>query len=119
MTIIPITKACKNPPRAADLIMDGWNKLSSQYSKFGAADSEPEWVFHDMIRSILQGKLHNVPKGTREWQLYDIPGSSRAADALTCYAETVFKLVSTMIERLDREDVTEALRVHLWRVQLV
>jgi hypothetical protein len=67
-----------------------------KYAAFGAADSEPRYVFYRLIDQALAGKNVTVPVNAELWQLYsDMPGCGKAATALTTATKRVIALIAT------------------------
>ncbi|MGI9568822.1 MAG: hypothetical protein ACR2PH_03585 [Desulfobulbia bacterium] len=58
-------------------------------SKYGAGDSEPRWVFADLMKAALEGK--SFPKEIN-WHIYtSVNGCEQAAKKMTERAKKVFE----------------------------
>lgn len=60
-----------------------WQAASDKYSEYGAGDTEPRAEFAILVEKIIQDRVgDSIPRTVDDWQLFDIPGSKRAALAL-------------------------------------
>ncbi len=93
--------------------------LFDQYAVGGAADSEPEAVFHDIIRQACA--LASVDWRDVDWDLYDHRDAEReqqraAAEAkpkLTTAARLVYDIIR--IKYTNNTDVCNFLQAYAWR----
>lgn len=101
-----------------------WEDLQDEYTDAGAGDTEPDGVFHGVIRRAVLGKPQ--PWDTLDWQLFDSEPDDpdnpeerrtyeRALEAvpkLTAAAKKVDELVR---KYADSRKVVDALRGYCWR----
>lgn len=72
-----------------------FSTVQQRFSNFGACDSEPCYVFADLLRKTIRGKEPTVPKTAEDWQLYSSSmDCSVAAAALHDAAREVVDLLS-------------------------
>ena len=98
----------------------------NKHRSFGATDTEPDGVFHSVIKHAVatgdhDDHLHVVPQSHDEWQLYDLPGAGKAAKSLTAHATRAHKVISHAAHKAPHRDamaVREYLRDYAWRVDM-
>jgi hypothetical protein len=94
-----------------------YDETADRYVNLGAADTEPEGVFQELLTLALNGKPVEVPEGPRAWQLYREPGADRAARALTAAARKCVDLIGTFTVA-ESGELREYLEGYCWRCSI-
>ena len=82
--------------------------LMSQYSKFGATDTEPRFHFRNALYCKIHKDVDKTPKNADDWELYSsMSGSEQAAEELT-------KALKPIIESIDNAPHKEVKEVIFW-----
>ena len=82
--------------------IEEFHEIMSEYSNFGATDTEPRWQFKNSIRKALIGE-RSVPSSARGWELYtNMEEAESASGVLTkeC-ADLVDDILSSSIRDMD------------------
>jgi len=93
-------------------VIKEFEEVQESLRDFGAGDTEPDWVFHNVIRCAVQGK--DFPANEPEyWELFETEeGWTEAARMMTTAAEKVYNFVREEAKIAD----IEYLRSYCWRV---
>jgi hypothetical protein len=74
---------------------ENFERVQTSLTKYGAGDTEPDWVFQDQIRRAVQGEPYK-PLTAGEWQLYTCSMKcDGAAKRLNAATEKVVNIIST------------------------
>lgn len=63
--------------------------IAFEYKRFGACDSEPYWVFENMVQDTLRGGKGKLPISCADWQLYSTMATGPAVREMTKSAKVV------------------------------
>ena len=64
--------------------LNNFNKIWSDYRKFGTYDSEPRWVKRYIFEKALENENPVFPQNASDWQIYaSMKGAEEAANNLT------------------------------------
>ena len=85
--------------------------VCERYSRFGAADTEPDMEFQYLIRQLSEGEEPKVPDTAEGWQLFsDMPGAQGVARRLAVEARRVIAA-----GKKDHVGLMRYAREELWR----
>jgi hypothetical protein len=103
------TTTALNPEIRAAL--DAFEALQKKYSEFGTTDTEPGWVFHNVIRQAVNRKPFRVSPDSG-WEIFtSVRGHEKVSRELTEAAQKVYDAVL----KANADDV-KALEGYAWRV---
>lgn len=91
--------------------IDAFTELQSELEEFGAADTEPETMFHEIIRLAVAGESFPDGLDAERWDLDSESEPEEAARSLTEAAQTVYDVIRT---DADADDF-DALKAYAWR----
>ena len=75
------------------LAVKKFEAVQEKFREQGAWDSEPSWVFKDMMRKAIKNGGEFVPECKRGWQLYSGGKGATAAAQLNTAAKRVHNLI--------------------------
>lgn len=94
---------------------ENFERVQRSLSKYGASDTEPDWVFQDQIRSAIRGEKYQ-PLSADGWQLYTV---SRRCDGtakrLNVATQKVVNIIATA-PMGERKDIEAWVRQFCWRL---
>jgi hypothetical protein len=82
----------------------------------GAGDTEPDGVWHAILRDAACARSPRVPSSSDGWELYSQRGSAAAAGALASAALAAVKVIQA-VPLGDARPVKDWLRDYCWRCQ--
>lgn len=86
------------------------------YSRFGAWDSEPDRVFHEILVAAIHGKDYEVPETGEGWDLYTLSMNCEpAAKAMRNACKNVIKAIEQCPDE-ERDAMTAYVQKYCWRV---
>jgi len=95
---------------------EDFEKAQYELREFGASDSEPDWVFQDIIRQIIKGDKAEIPASANDWQIFsNMKGSNRAAKILSSKTEALVKAIQN-VTVAELQEVREYLKGQCHRV---
>ncbi len=102
--------------KALELAWQNFRDTQEKYSGEGACDTEPDWVFEDIIRKLLEGREFEIPTTASGWQLYSgMSSSDTGARELGNAAE---KVVEALRQKLHNRMAVSWVLDQLWRVDV-
>jgi len=95
-------------------------KLSGDYSHLGAMDTEPQFVWQDVLWCATEGRPYPANAETAgEWELYErLPGAGAAAVRLTMVARCAYGCITVARDCAPAKEwrhMREFLHAHCWR----
>ena len=102
-------------------VMRDFEKAQSSYANQGACDTEPDWVWHYVLREAAHGRSYPDDAVTvGDWQLFSrVRGSGLAAARLTKVARDAHAAILKLMETLNDKGwrrVEVFLEDYCWRV---
>lgn len=92
------------------LAVKKFEAVQTKFSDEGACDSEPSWVFKDLMRKAIKNGGEFVPVSKRGWQLYSGGKEATAAAQLN----TAAKRVHNLIQKQSHVAVKQASKWYGW-----
>ena len=93
------------------------DEVFASQREFGATDTEPDGVLHQILHSVLDHKEFVVPRGARGWQLYDMPGSSGSARTLAQAVISFIRMYRSLSGTgLQWANVRNDIQQYAWRI---
>lgn len=105
---------------SVEALFEDFRGKQSRELRFGAGDTEPDWVWQDHVaRSLgLRKGAARLPQGADEWEVYStMPGAEDAAFRLSCALQELTQGLRQLLAD-DPPTVLEAVRGKLWRLNL-
>lgn len=94
---------------------DHFTEVQKKLSKFGAEDTEPDFVYQDAVKAAMQGQPYE-PRDANAWQLYsELPGADKAAVRLNHALQRVVNVISTAAIG-ESASLLKWAKQYLWRV---
>jgi hypothetical protein len=91
-----------------------FNEAQSNFSNFGAYDTEPDWQFQNIIRNAVTKGKGVLPRSVRGWELYyDMEGAGKAVKGLNKAAKKARDLV---LKHWGNIEVRKFVMDECWRV---
>lgn len=98
-------------------IFKGWAELSYRYSRYGAADTEPDWHFEAIVRDAFLGKPFKALT-RQQWEVFQST-PREVVTALNGFARQAHRQTRQLARAKSRRPaVYEQLNQRLWRVDL-
>jgi hypothetical protein len=105
-----IPPALPEPIRAAIAEFDDYRASKRD---FGTCDTEPDGVFHYVIRQAYERKPFPINLNADRWEIFDGPGADAVADGLNDRARKVYDAILKHATSDDKP----ALAGYAWRVR--
>ena len=102
-----------NAVKEVQQAFEEFEKVQNKFKHFGARDTEPGWVFHDLIRNAVNTGKGELPRSTSGWQLYSEKGTGAAVKELTKAAKKARDLTLKHWGNIDVRNIVQGAR---WRV---
>ena len=90
--------------------IEKFEEIQCKHSKCGATDTEPNWVFTNLMRKLFKGRKLYVPKSADGWELFTVDKEDRRASNI------VAKELAAQVEKIYKTPCTpdEFGRIAAW-----
>ena len=96
--------------------VEKFEKIQLKFDSLGADDTEPDFIFQDLVYSAFEGEPKPLPTDARGWNLYsDTPGTGGAANELSNQAARIIRLLGE-IKISEMAGVKRYLQQVCWRI---
>ena len=76
--------------------MEAWDETTTEFSDYGAADSEPSRVLEYVIGKYINDGKNVLPLTAFSWELFDMSGSELAAGILNEKAQEIIDVLESL-----------------------
>lgn len=95
--------------------VEKFEALQEKHIKHGAHDTEPDFIFQDLLYSLLEGEPKEVPTTVSGWQLYHQEGAAVAANELANQTKRILRMIGE-VKVSDLAELRKYLTDVCWRI---